>query len=139
MKHRRLAGLVLFLAALTGCNNAPPGGTNLAGQWIPITAMLSGIDFPVSNFGSAKLQLTKDTYDFAGDKGTYTLFPEATPPKMDIVGTEGPNQGKTIPAIYKLEGGVLTICYQLGNGERPTEFVSPPGMRILLVSYKQAP
>ncbi len=36
-----------------------------------------------------------------------------------------------------LRGLLLTIGYQLGSGERPTEFTSPQGSQILIVNYKR--
>ena len=35
---------------------------------------------------------------------------------MDIKGTDGPNKGKTIKTIYKLDGDTLVVCYELGDG-----------------------
>jgi hypothetical protein len=55
---------------------------------------------------------------------------------MDIVGTEGPNKGKTFPAIYELEGDTLRICYALEGTKRPTEF-KVTGEKVLLVTYKK--
>ena len=137
--NRRVTIGLLFTLALASCTGAPSEGPILAGEWSPAKAQLSGVDFPVSNFGGVNLKLTSDTYDFAGDKGTYTLLGTEVPAKMDIVGEEGPNAGRAIPAIYTLNGTELTICYQLGTGERPTEFISPLGSKVLLVTYKQAP
>jgi len=54
---------------------------------------------------------------------------------MDIRGREGPNAGRTIQAIYELAGEQLTVCYQLGSGERPSEFKSAKGSQVLLVRY----
>jgi len=56
---------------------------------------------------------------------------------MDIHGREGPHAGRTIQAIYELAGEQLTICYQLGSGERPTEFKSARGSQVLLVRYQR--
>ena len=59
------------------------------------------------------------------------------PAAMDIHGQEGPNAGRTIQAIYQLAGDQLTVCYQLGAGERPAEFKSPAGSQVLLVHYRR--
>jgi hypothetical protein len=45
--------------------------------------------------------------------------------------------GRTILAIHELQGDQLTICYQLGPGERPGGFTSPKGSKVLLVRYKR--
>jgi len=54
---------------------------------------------------------------------------------MAITGTEGPNSGRTFPAIYELEGDTLRICYDLSGVKRPTEFKSIAGTRLYLVTY----
>jgi uncharacterized protein (TIGR03067 family) len=138
MKRRVLPGL-LFALVLTACAHTPPGGARLDGRWAPTRAELGGQDFPIANFGGATLRLAADTYTFGGDSGTYAVVPAASPAQMDIHGAVGPNAGRTIPAIFMLIGDQLTVCYQLGPGERPTELASPKGSQILLVSYRRVP
>jgi len=132
---RRLLIPSLVLLALAGCK----GGASLPGHWAPQSAMFAGSDFPITSFGGATLQLTNDTYEFGGDKGDVVLLPKHTPAQMDIHGKEGPNAGKTIPAIFELSGDHLTVCYQLNGGERPATFESPKGTQVLLVHYKRMP
>jgi uncharacterized protein (TIGR03067 family) len=127
---------ILFATlAIAGCLR--PGGPALAGNWKPVSAELAGKDFPVASFAGATLQLTDSTYEFAGDKGTYVVLSAKSPAKMDIRGQSGPNAGRTIPAIFELSDEQLTIGYQLGSGERPIEFESPPGSQILIVEYRR--
>jgi uncharacterized protein (TIGR03067 family) len=129
MIRSRLPGLLVVLA-LAACSRA-----TLAGRWAPQSAELGGQAFPVANFGGATLQLTMDSYEFAGDKGTYAVLSTNPPATMDVRGREGPNAGRTIQAIYELAGDQLTVCYQLGAGERPREFRSAAGPQVLLVRY----
>lgn len=56
---------------------------------------------------------------------------------MTIVGTEGPNIGKTIPAIYEFNGDTLRICYDLSGQRRPAEFQSITGTRLYLVTHRR--
>ena len=67
------------------------------------------------------------------DKGTYTLDTASKPKGMTITGTEGPNHGKTFPAIYELgkdeTGDTLRICYDLSGTKRPSESRAPRGRR----------
>ena len=72
------------------------------------------------------------------DKGTYTLNSSTKPKSMVITGTEGPNKGKTFPAIYELEGDVLRVCYDLSGKQRPTEFKTTAGTQLYLVTYHRA-
>jgi len=134
MSRRLLFGFLVALA-LAACSSTRTTGPALAGQWAPLSAELGGHVFPVATFRDATLRLTTDTYEFAGDKGTYAVLSTSPPAKMDILGREGPNAGRTIQAIYELAGGQLTVCYQLGSGERPGEFKSQKGSQVLLVRY----
>ncbi len=127
---RRTLFAFLFAAALAGCTSP-----DVAGTWAPVRARLAGNEFPIAAFAGGQLHLTANTYEFAGDKGTVAIVSTKAPAKMDIHGVEGPNAGKNIPAIYSLAGDTLTICYQLGAGERPTAFVSPAGTKVLLITY----
>jgi uncharacterized protein (TIGR03067 family) len=56
---------------------------------------------------------------------------------MIITGTEGPNIGKTYPAIYELKGDLLRICYDLSGVKHPTEFKSIAGTKLYLVTYNR--
>ena len=56
---------------------------------------------------------------------------------MDIKGTDGPNKGKTIKTIYKIDGDTVTLCYELGGDGRPTKFESKPESKQFLVVYKR--
>lgn len=134
----RRSVLLLLPALLVACAQTP-SPPQLAGEWTPQSAQLAGQNFPVGNFGGATLNLTASSYEFAGDKGSYSLLPGTElPARMDIQGQQGPNAGRLIPAIYRLEDEALTICYQLAPGAaRPTEFTSPKGSRILLVRYQR--
>ena len=72
------------------------------------------------------------------DAGSFTVDPTKTPKEMDVKPTGGPLKGKLVKAIYKLDGDVLTICYDHTGGDRPTKFESKPDTTVLLVSYKRA-
>lgn len=80
------------------------------GSWAPQSALRGGQEMPIAIFQGANLNLTKDGYEFAGDKGTWVLVLGAKQAALDIRGVEGPNAGKTIPAIFELAGDRLTVC-----------------------------
>ena len=71
------------------------------------------------------------------DQGTIKLNASAKPKALDITGTEGPNKGKTIPAIYERKGDTLRVCYDLSGRKRPTEFKTEAGTQLFLVEYKR--
>jgi uncharacterized protein (TIGR03067 family) len=127
-------GAVILLAACA----STPSSSSLIGRWAPQTAQLNGAPLPVSAFDGAVLDLTTDTYQFGIDRGTYAVVGSGTPAKMDVEGKSGPNAGRHIPAIWSRDGDTLTIAYQLAGGDRPTEFKSSAGARVLLVTYKRA-
>jgi uncharacterized protein (TIGR03067 family) len=109
------------------------------GSWLPATAVLSGQPMTEAVLKSISLKLDHGKYEvFVGskpDRGTYTLDSASNPKGMTITGTEGPNRGKTFPAIYELKGDTLRICYDLSGAKRPTEFKSLAGTKLYLVTY----
>jgi uncharacterized protein (TIGR03067 family) len=72
------------------------------------------------------------------DVGTVHVDPSKKPAEMDIKGADGPNKGKTIKTIYKLDGDTLVVCYELGEGSRPARFETKADSKLLLVNYKRA-
>ncbi len=119
-----------------------PDGSLLDGTWIPTTAELGGQRLPDDSFKSAKMILARGTYLVSigdvRDRGVIKLGVSKNPGMMDITGTEGPNEGRTIPAIYELNGDSLTICYALEGTTRPTEFITKAETKLYLVKYKRA-
>jgi len=111
------------------------------GSWKPVTAELGGEAMPEAVVKSISLKLDNGKYEvFVGDRpdrGTYTIDAASKPKSMTITGTEGPNHGKTFPAIYELKGDTLRICYDLSGAKRPTEFKSLVGTKLYLVTYNR--
>jgi uncharacterized protein (TIGR03067 family) len=111
------------------------------GDWQLVDGELGGKKFPSDVVKGIKLSLTGDKYVVTAenrDEGTVKYIPNTSPAAMEITGTDGPNKGKTFPAIYKLEGDTLTICYDLSGKARPTEFKSKPGTLLFLATYNKA-
>jgi uncharacterized protein (TIGR03067 family) len=113
----------------------------LVGKWKVEKAELGGQDARLL-LQELKFEITaggKYVAELAGqkDEGTFTVDPSKSPKTMDITGTTGPNKGKTIPAIYQLEGDTLTIAYELDGGQRPTKFESPANSKVFLAVYKR--
>ena len=71
------------------------------------------------------------------DRGAVKLSSKAKPKTLDATGTEGPNKGKTILAIYERDGDTLRVCYDLSGKSRPTEFKTREGTQLFLVTYKR--
>ena len=111
------------------------------GNWLPTKAELAGQPMADALLKTISLKLENGKYEvFVGDepdRGTYTIDPTSKPKSMTITGTEGPNHGKTFPAIYELNGDTLRICYDLSGVKRPAEFKSIAGTKLYLVSYSR--
>jgi uncharacterized protein (TIGR03067 family) len=56
---------------------------------------------------------------------------------MDVKPVEGQNQGKTLLAIYELEGDDLKICFVESTKDRPTEFSADKDSGRVLHVYKR--
>jgi uncharacterized protein (TIGR03067 family) len=121
--------------------SAKDDAKKMEGSWKPVTAELAGRPYPDEVLKTMKLVLTDGKYTvWVGeqtDEGTAKLDPAKTPRAMDIKGTKGPNQGKTIPAIYELTDTSLRICYDLSGKAHPKEFKTKPGTQLFLVEYKR--
>src|SRR5260221_4964176 len=109
------------------------------GTWKPVKAELAGQPMADAVMKSISLKLDHGKYEvFVGDapdRGTYTLDSTTKPKSMTITGTEGPNNGKTFPAIYEVQADTLRICYDLSGAKRPTEFKTMAGTKLYLVTY----
>jgi len=116
-------------------------GDAIQGTWLPAAAELGGKAFPDEVRKTIKLVLKDDKYTVTVgkevDQGTVKLNPAAKPKEMDITGTDGPNKGKTILAIYERDGDTLRVCYDLGGKNRPTEFKTKEGTQLFLVTYER--
>jgi uncharacterized protein (TIGR03067 family) len=132
--------LVLSFTLAARGGDAKDGDT-LQGTWLPSTAEVGGKMLPDEVRKTIKLVVKDDKYTVtvgkAVDRGTLKLNPSAKPKEMDITGTEGPNKGKTILAIYERDGDTLRICYDLSGKGRPTEFKTKEGTQRFLVTYKR--
>ena len=113
----------------------------LDGAWTPVKAELAGQPMPEAVLKTISLKLHQGIYEVfvAGqpDKGTYSVNASTKPRSMTIKGTEGPNQGKTFPAIFEITNGMLRVCYDLSGKKRPSEFKTLEGTQLYLVDYRR--
>lgn len=112
----------------------------LAGKWNIEKAVLMGSD-STEIFKTAKLTVDEGKYsvEFGDqvDKGTIKLDTAKKPKQMTIESTDGPNKGKTIMAIYELDGDTCKICYALEGKDAPKGFESKEGTQTLYIVYKR--
>ncbi len=116
---------------------APPRNE---GTWSAVSAAMAGTPFPNAVTESISLTLSGEQYEVnvGGqiDKGTCITDVTQSPHQMTIQGTEGPNAGKTMLAIFDFPGDdEMRICYDLSGAAHPTVFESTPANKFFLVSY----
>lgn len=143
MRCRPLTLFALIVAApllATAADPKAPGP--LDGTWVPSAAEVGGKALPDEVRKAMKLVVKGDDYTVTvgkqTDKGTVKMNAKAKPKEVDVTGTDGPNKGKTFPAIFERDGDTLRICYDLSGKARPTEFKSPEGTQTFLVTYQRA-
>lgn len=132
--------ILLLTVSLLGCTATRNSDARaLQGAWTPTSAELAGKPMPGEVLKTISLKLDNGKYQAlvgnVADRGTYTFDPTITPKAMTITGTDGPNNGKTYPAIYELHADTLRICYDLSGQQRPTDFKTTPGTQLYLVTY----
>jgi uncharacterized protein (TIGR03067 family) len=131
--------LLSFVLAVSGAN--AKDADTIEGNWLPATAELAGKPFPDEVRKTIKLVVKGDKYTATVgkvvDQGTVKLDPRAKPKALDIVGTDGPNKGRTILAIYERDGDTLRVCYDLSGKGRPKDFKTSEGTKLYLVTYKR--
>jgi uncharacterized protein (TIGR03067 family) len=142
MKTKRLVVLgLLLLSATAWGKKMPPKVDNLEGTWLPTAAEMSGQAMPEKQRKQVKLVIQGDAYTVTVgdvvDRGSAKWNAAATPKTVDIVGTDGPNKGKTLLGIYELDGDTLRVCYDVGGKGRPTELKSAKGSTTFLVTYQR--
>ena len=91
---------------------------------------------PTSALENQTLILNGSTYTFIAesvDEGDIKY----NDGKMDIWGREGVNTGKHFMAIYKLENGQLTICYNLTGDSYPEKYETKGKPMYFLSEFKK--
>jgi uncharacterized protein (TIGR03067 family) len=111
------------------------------GTWELVSGEVGGQKMPDAVVKTLTLVLDGERYTLKSpgpdDTGTVRLNPEKSPKELDVTGMDGPNKGKTFPAIYELGEDTLKVCYDLDGKKRPSEFKSAPGTRQFLAVYKR--
>lgn len=115
--------------------------SNLEGTWRLVRAETGGENSPELVALSVELRLSGGEYvvTFArevADRGTYSLSVAAGVEILTLLGTEGPNAGRTIPCLYQRVGGRLRVCYGL-DGRLPTAFSTRDRPETYLATYRR--
>lgn len=111
------------------------------GTWVPASALMGGQPFPEAVLKMMQLTVHDGQYvvSVGGqlDKGRVAIDASSSPMGMTVSGEEGPNAGKSFPAIFAVADDTLTICYDLSGTQRPAEFRSAAGTMHFLVEYRR--
>jgi uncharacterized protein (TIGR03067 family) len=138
--------LFAFLASPATGDEKPDTAADLkalVAKWKIEKAELGGKDI-LEHLKDMKFEITaggKYTAQVGEEKdaGSFTIDTSKTPKELDVKPTGGPGKGKTMKAIYKLDGDTLAICYEhdTDSGKRPEKFETKAGTTQLLIVYKR--
>lgn len=117
--------------------------SQLAGDWRPIAASVSGQELDVASLRIALLRIERDTYDIIGhdaeriDRGLLEICVPAGAGAvaLDLLGTEGPAAGRRLRTIIELAADQLCIRYDLQSDERPQSPEPAEDQLLLSISY----
>lgn len=132
-----------FLAIPPLAGPADDAKAALQGAWSAQSMKADGRDAPAEAVEKMRFTFKGDDLllrgNFKSDKEdtcTYTVDASKSPKQIDIT---MPNAPAPAPGIYEIKGDELRICLRHANapGERPTEFVSTPGSKIVLIVLKK--
>jgi uncharacterized protein (TIGR03067 family) len=126
---------MLFVVAAVGLLGADQPKTDakkelakLQGTWRLVSAESDGVCTPEERVRAVRVTIDGRSHSVrVGDEVVargvaFEIDPTKSPKQVtDTIG-EGPNEGKTIPGIYKLEGDTLVSCVAKPGADRPTKF-----------------
>lgn len=143
MRRLHLLLLVPVAGFLVAADDPIPKGLEkIQGTWVLDSLVVEGKEIPQVNLKNTKLTIKGDKYTFVnGDvtnKGVYKVDATKKPMTLDIVVDEGPDKGKTLPAIYEADGDSLKICLSIKGKLRPEAFGSKADSGVVLESWKKA-
>lgn len=132
-----LAALMLAPAA-----DPPADLKPFQGKWVLASATLGGRDHN-DDFKGLALSIEGDKYVVSVglniDKGTISLDPSKSPKHITLASSEkaGPFKGRTMPGIYELKDGKLTVCLNSEKDERPDKFEAPEKTPLMLMVFER--
>ncbi|NNE57064.1 MAG: TIGR03067 domain-containing protein [Hellea sp.] len=140
---KKLALTTAAALVLTACGSKSSDieASTVDGLWKPTMAQMGGANLPKEMLETMTLDIDGTNYNVVvlgqPETGELVYYSDTDPKRMDIIGVEGPNAGKTMKAIYKLDGNKLVIAYIVVGDQYPSEFTSPAGSQQFLVEYKK--
>ena len=123
MRCINLAILTIGTPTLIWAGDNDADKAKLQGTWVSVAHVDKERAEPADVVGRLKLIIKDDTYTYSFEgKGkfsaTFKLDSAKKPKWIDVDFKEGPAKGKSMPALFSLDGDELKIC---GGDKRPTE------------------
>ena len=145
---RKLFYFALIAGSLAACGGsaepeitAPTVPAHLDGNWTVSSAIMGGNEFPPEVTESMSLYIDGTSYETEAmgvkETGTLIYYDNQSPKRMDITATEGPNEGTVIKTIYKLDGDVMTVSYNMMSEDYPTSFESTAENMYIVSVYNR--
>ena len=146
---RTIQTVLLALAGLaTSARAYDPASAEakrLEGRWKVVALEVDGRKAPPEAMKNRSWTFKGTEVSFddpnAPGKSSFKLDPGKDLKQIDLVGLDGPQKGKTMEAIYKLEDARLTICLRdiaAAERGRPTEFATKPDSGLGLIVLERA-
>lgn len=129
---------LLFVLFVTGsfAIDARSQTNKFNGTWKTVRLEIDGSELPAESFQAQKLILSDSNYTFIAesvDKGI-VRYKDG---KMDIYGKDGVNNGRHFTAIYKFEGDLLVICYNMTGDKYPESFETKGKPAYFVAAFKK--
>lgn len=134
--------LTLTALLLAPAADPPADLKPFQGKWVLASATLGGRDHN-DDFKGLALSIDGDKYAVSVglniDKGTITLDPSKSPKHITLASSEkaGPFKGRTMPGIYELKDGKLTVCLNSEKDDRPEKFEAPEKTPLMLMVFER--
>lgn len=135
-------GWLIVFTPLVFATDPPADLKPFQGKWVLSSATLGGRDHN-DDFKGLALSIEGDKYAVSVglniDKGTITLDPSKSPKHITLASSEkaGPFKGRTMPGIYELKDGKLTVCLNSEKDDRPEKFEAPEKTPLMLFVFEQ--
>jgi uncharacterized protein (TIGR03067 family) len=141
--------LAVFLVLLSFADAAKAGLDKaelkkLQGKWYVTRMEHGGKATPAKQLTELLLEVsdgkmtTREGAAVKEEDAVVALDPRAKPAAIDLKVTSGPDAGKVVKGIYKLEGDALTVCVAEPGKERPAAFAAKEGTGLTLMAFRKA-
>ncbi len=111
---------------------------------MPVAASVGTSELEVAELRVRYLLLDAGTYRIIDrsnqvvDGGRYHVNATLTPPTMDMIGDRGPNTGRSMLAVFDLDGDKLVVSYDLEGLARPASVAAARDQPLLRITYARA-